>query len=794
MEQMSKDDLAAKYSDAEFRSKLFRLTSMGELVGACLIANNFRPSKDFYEAIRLTPYGEEKLQQFLRKKIPYQEARLSCFLEFSWLDLLVDVLATDDAALQQAIGEHIKKGEISYPFIFGRELYDRAFDKLTLKDDGAHLTLSETLEFLDGTPQGVFQGHNMVTGPYGLLTSQQIRFYSPERHPSLMHCSDVNCGRIHEVHLTTSQTALINKHRSEATKVLRRESETPSAWGSFLADIFSRTVNTARDDIGDGLISLLGDALTVEELRKCVEWLLDGTSGRLRNVLQELGIRGKAQDISRHLNRAEMMQLCLTLSDRDVINCIDALVHVGDIQVPSEEVRTPIVNEAAFGKFRVSAELGPHGVRLHSRTMNVAPLRLRHLIESMYRLDYVEDREELDWQLRNEDADSLEAKLDKYLQNRSPRDVLEALVLARKSNAVTACEVLRLRDGAAEDPEFISTILWKLGFASVLNQDPHRKFWKLHEEMERMVRGVPGSPLGPTLEEFRGAAANYFVELETILDDSICFTVWSLTSDHVASKRPFTYRVDEELARSHEWLQRAASRSSDNLLEYGDRVSLYALCRGYQSIAAELIRVANRRMEFIRPVDEFPQWAGQQNLQKFPFAHTIPFLDLTDNARETLIKRLQEISRSLVSEEVYSARNDWLHGRRNVTSFEKVRSSLQAIRTAVQLVEDSGFARIPYAVLDRTTDGYGRRVATLESTRGFRFSLLYPTRFDWLDMPGDGRAVHIMNAAVFSPPNHVLRFVSEMSSPYTEMWSDYPKRKPRSQRAIKAMGMAAPEE
>ncbi|WP_162602843.1 hypothetical protein [Streptomyces sp. CS090A] len=791
---MSKDEIAAKYGEPDFQEKFFRLTSLGELVGSCLIANNFRPSKDFYEAIKLTSYGEEKLQLFLRKKIPYQEARLSCFLEFSWLDLLVDVAATDEEKLQQAIGEHIKSGEIVYPFIFGRELYDRAFDKLALRDDSVHLTLSETLDFLDGTPQGVFQSLDLVTGPYGLLKSRQVRFLAPTRHPALLHCSDVNCSRIHEVHLSTSQTALINKHRNEVAKTLRKESETPSAWGSFLSELFSKTVNDARDDIGDGLISLIGDALTVGELRSCFEWLCDGTSGRFRSALEKVGLRGKAQDISKDLNRAQMMQLCLTLDDRDLINALDSLVHSGAIRVPGEEVRTSMVNGSAFGRFHITAEMGPHGVRLHSRGMNVAPLRLRYLIESMYRMDHVEDREELDWQLRNEEAESLEAKLDKYLQNVSPRTVLETLVLARKSNAVTACEVLRLRDGAAESADFISIILWKLGFASLLTMDPHRKFWNLHEDMERMVRAVPGSPLGPSLDEFRGAAANYFVELETILDDSICFTVWALTNDHITSKRPFTYAVDEEIRRSHSWLQQASSSSTDNLLDYGERVSLYALCRGFQVISSELIKSATSRDQYIRSMHDIPAWASQQRLQKFPFHHTTPFLDLTDDAREAVVKRLQEISRLLVSEEVYSARNDWLHGRRDVISSEKMRSSLQAIRSAVQLIEDCGFARIPYAVSDRTTDGFGRRVATLGSARGFRFSLTYPNRFDWLDMPGDGDVIHIMNAAVFSAPNHVLRFTSEMSSEYTEMWADYPKRKPRSQRAIKALGMTSPEE
>ncbi|MFF6955403.1 hypothetical protein [Streptomyces sp. NPDC008317] len=787
MKPMSKEELCEKYPDVQFQAKLFRLTSMSEIIAACLIANNFRPSKDFYDAIKLTPYGDEKVQQLIRKKIPYQEARLYCFLEFSWVDLLVDVSATDDTALQSAIGEQIRKKDIFFPFTFGRELYDRAFRMIDLNDETATLTLPQTLDFLDATPQGVFQVHDMVTGPFGLLTSQQKRFFSPERHPGLMHCSDVNCSTIHQVHLSTSQLALINKHRPEMVRLMKKESETPSAWGSFLSDLFSKEMKSARDDIGDGLIPLIGDALTDDELRRSTAWLLDNTKGRLRSVTDSLSLRGRAEDITKDLSRAEMMQLCLSLDDRDIVNCLDTLVFSKEIKIPTGEYRVPIVNVRAFGKFHMMAEIGPYGVHLLSHTMNLAPLRLRRLIESMYRLETESDREELEWQLREEEAESLEAKLDIYLQKRSPERVLTSLVLARKSNAITACEVLGLRDGASDDPDFISLILWKLGFASQLDSDPHAKFWRLHDEMEKMVRSVPGSPLGPTYDDFRGTAANYFVELESILDDSLCFTSWALTNDHVISQKPFVYQVDHEINNSHNWLQGAAERSSDNILEYGENVSLYGLCRGFQVLGGELIHIASERENYRRSVDQIPEWAQQQDLQKFPFLHTVPYLDLTDEARTNIASSLHYVSKILVNEEVYLARNDWLHGRRNETPVEKMRTSLQVIKTAIQMIEDSGFARIPYAISKQSSDGHGRSTTIMTSTRGFQFSIYNPNQYEWLKLPGVGDANHVMNAAVFSAPNHVLRFQSETSSPYTRMWADYPKRKPRSQRAIKAI-------
>ncbi|WP_419999310.1 hypothetical protein [Streptomyces boninensis] len=787
MEPISKEELAEKYSDEEFQRKLFRLTSMSELLGSCLIAKNYRPPRDLYEEIRLTAYGDEKLQMFTRKKIPYPESRLGCFLEFSWTDLLVDVDSTNDARLQEAIGRQIKDRVIYFPFIFGRYLYDRAFEKLDLKDGLRQLSLPQTLEFLDETPQGVFQVHDMVTGPYGLLTSQQMRYFGPERHARLMHCSDVSCDEVHHVHFSTAPEAGIIKHREERLRVLKRENETPSAWGSFLSDIFTRTMKVARDDAGDGLVALIGDAFTREELGKIVAWLLDNTKGRLRKTCEPLQLRGASPDIVSPLTTAELMQLSLTVSDRDLIQGIDSLIHSGEIQIPAGEVREPVINHAAFGKFRISAEASIHGIRLFSNAMNVAPLRLRNLIERMYRLENADDREELEWQLRSEGAPSLEASLDKYLQNRSPRRVLSTLVLARKSNAITACEVLNLPDDAAERDEFISLILWKLGYPSALKGDPHDDFWRLHEEMERMVRSSPGSPLGPTVEEFRGTAANYFVELENILDDSLCFTVWALTTDHFASMKPFAYNADEERVRSHNWLQGVATRSSEDQMEFNERISLYALCRGFQCLASELLRIASERESHRRPIQDVPEWAGQQVLQRFPFAHVIPYLDLTNDARTAVADNLQGISRVLVANNVSSARNEWLHGRRNEVRFDVVRTSLHAIRSAVQIIEDAGFSRIPYAIESKSIDNYGRESLALSSVRGFKFTVSSPSPFEWLNMPNVGRGVHVMTSAIFSEPSHALRFRSEMPSSYRDMWSDYPKRKPRSQRAIQAI-------
>ncbi|MEU6604104.1 hypothetical protein ABZ922_03360 [Streptomyces shenzhenensis] len=784
----SKDDLLSEYPDRALREKILLLSSLSDILTECIIPHNYRVPASLHEPIKLTTYGEEKVQQFLRKRIPYPEARLMCLLEFSWLDLLVDPIETNLEELQEAISSQITGGEIFYPFTFGRLLYDRAFDNLTISDETYSLNLPDTLSLIMETPQGVFQESAFITGPYGILQSRQWRYFTPTRSVNLYHCSDLSCSEIHSLSLATSRESTINKRRGDASKILRNESEMPSAWASFLSQVFTDIFNPSREDAADSLIPLLGEALTEVELRILTSWLLDNTRGELRATFANLGMRGRAEDLTQFLSQAQMLQLCLTLNDQILIQGVDQLVRENAIQVPRGEVRRAKVNGGnRYGRFRLTAEIGPQGVRIASDTVNMAPLRLRNLVERMYRVDLVDDREELDWQLRSETGETLEARLDSYLNRHSPETVAKSLILARKSNAVTACEVLGLPDNSPEDPNLIPIILWKLGFRAPGFGDPNFDFWRLHNEMEDMVRaGMTGSLL-PSAEDFRGVAANYFVQMENMLDDSLAFTIWALTNDHFADKKSFIYSPEESRDKSYDWLHRAVQASGDAVLEYGKKNSLYALCRGFERLGVELKKIGGKRPDWERPAEQSPEWASQQRLFKFPFRHTIPFLDLTDASRELIIGQLQEISRLLVSNNVADARNSWMHGARSVADFDEVRSSLAAIRQAVQIVEGCGFIRMNYSIVSRQIDSYNRSITKFTRPRGIPFELNRPSQYDWLGLPTLKTPIHVMTAACFSAPNHFLRFRSEIRSPYSEMWANYPRRKPRSQRVSRVI-------
>ncbi|MEI5522471.1 hypothetical protein WB401_15715 [Streptomyces brasiliscabiei] len=784
----SKDELLAEYSDSDIRDKILRLTALSEILTHCVVPYNYKVPGYLHEAVELTGYGEEKLQQFLRKRIPYAEGRLICLLEFAWIEPIIDPAKMDLHKLQEAISRQIRERDILLPFRFGRMLYDRAFETLTLSDEADSIGLPETLSLLDGTPQGVFQEGNYVTGPYGILSSKQSRYYSPSRTVPLHHCSNPSCSAIHGVTLATNREASINKHRGEAAKVLRKESEVPSAWGSFVNQLFTDVMKPARDNAADGLIPLLGDALTEAEIRLLVIWLLDNSRGELRSTFTQLGMSGRAEQMATGLDRARMMQLCFTLDDEILIQGLDILVRTQAINVPLGEIRRARVNGGSrFGTLRLTAEIGPKGARIMSSRMNLAPLRLRRLIEHMYRMDSVDDRDELDWQLRSENGETLEARLDSYLTRHSPEEVARSLILARKSNAITACTVLGLPDNSPADPELISVILWKLGFPASHPHDPNASFWRLHGEMEEMVRAGTTGPTLPSEEEFRGVAANYFVEIENMLDDSLAFTIWALTNDHFTDVKPFVYSPVDRRVASYNWLQQAVRRSRDSSLEYGEKNTLYALCRGFERLAKELKHISSERHLWERPRDDEPEWASQQELVKFPFRHLIPYLDLTDASRELIVNQLQEISRVLVSNNISDARNSWMHGGRSTAEFDEVRTSLTAIGRAVQMIEDCGFIRMNFTVTSRQIDSYDRSITRFTRARGFSFEFNRPSRYDWLGLPTLKTPIHVMPAACFSAPAHFLRFRSETRSPFSEMWMDYPRRHARSQRASRAM-------
>ncbi len=777
MEPLSADELSAKYPDSNLVDNLRQILNVRTLLDECLISSNYRVPTDLHKPIALTEYGERAFNYAHRKQVPYPEARLLCFLETMHVDLLVDPLETDCDALISAISAQVKACEIRYPFIHGRLLYDRVADQNISTEKGV-LTESETDEVLNGTPQGVFQVGQWVTGPYGILESVAFRYVDPIRKAPF-HCSDLACDKIHTYILATAQDAEINKNRDKLRRFLQRESKNPSDWLQFLSRTNPHRYKHIYDDMAaDSIIFLIGDALTIEEQRRLLAWLLDNTGADLRIRAGKEGLTGKSSKIVSSLNSAELMQLTLTCSDAAIIRGIDTLAMSDQIRVPEGEVRSAVINQFVVGPYRLGAELNRYGVRLRSQSMNIAPLRFRRLVSQMYPPDEA-NRSELDWQLRNETAESLESKIEQFLMKRRPRDAVGSLLLARRTNLIVATERLSISDELLkDDDDRVNSVMWKLGFSISDVIDLHSRFWRYHHAITQACSQALMTPPLADSEQIRERAGSYFPTLEEILRDSLLYTTWALTNDHYKSSRKFIYRPmdDERQARTvlHRFAEMADQDARVNLAE---PLNLHALCRGFQILADYLSSFEGKQDRYIRPSIDAPTWAHSQEIQHFPFKHTIPFLDLLADSRDAIVSDLQEISRTLIAADVPALRNSLLHPR--APEIERLRTGLEAIAKTVVNLRVRGYARLVYREIRTEIDEAARATITLADPYDQQVVIHVPSYFDWVGFPESSLGVHFLLAARFRDPAGVLRFRSEDDSPFTKMWDGYPRRPSR---------------
>jgi hypothetical protein len=781
-EPLTDDQLADLYHDESFRQALTRLLDLRLLFEECIITSDYKITQQMYDPLVLTDEGERMVEKFRRRGVPYPQARFICFLDMLQTGLLVDPVATDTDRLLAVASKQVEDGHVRYPYTFGRLLYDKAND-LGLNSK-TRISYRDTLELLDGTPQGVFQVGSFVCGPFGIVESSHPRRCRPRMLVGY-HCSDQTCQALHHHSIETSRDAEINENREKTEKILTKEYPSASDWPSYFRR-FPDFLGRPYDDFsGDTLPYILGDALSLGELRQLVGYLLDNTQGRLRTFWRErAGLNGPAARIVDGLNAAQLMQVCLAASDEDIFSALDALVASGVIYVPTGEVRRPVINASRTGgAFDLRPQLSRFGVRIQPSDKAFAALRLRRLVRQMYRFDKEEDRLELAWhlQLRDEGTDTLDAVLEQYLQSSTPRQAVSTLLLARRSNFIIAADKLMLNEKIlSTDEDRINAVLWKLGFTAEDLLDPHARFWVLHEKMLNLTRQSPINPLGPDEEQLRSQAVNYFVALEDLLKDALLYSTWCLTFDHYSSPQRFVYRPHLAKEISLRLLKERADLDTDDdgrpRLVIDDKMTLYPLTRGFGLLADALRSFQSRTEDFVRPDNRIPLWLRSQSLERFPFVHTVPFLDLLPDSRADVLESLEEVSRRFVGADVSEARNEWLHPRRKGGQMDRLRGSLDAVRDAVEMLENKGFSRQVYRRTKTERDEAGRSTIVLSDSRGQELVVFRPSGFAWLGLPGLDTPQHVMSAARFAEPSEVLRFRTEEDSEFARLWTGYPTR------------------
>lgn len=779
MRSRSAEELHRNYADADWRKKFVHLCDLVEVLADCTIADAYTISDALNDAIQLSPAGVSMRDRLIRKEgVLAKEAKLMCFLTVGHEEIYIDVARSNIDELAAAIDGELAQGKLRFPFIFGRDLYDRYAE--LYEDEKESLTPDETQRLLESLPSGVFQYGPYTLGPYGLKESSTWRSLNASRRVPAYHCARTVCRKIHSVLLETSHSAPINRDRDKLATILRSASDGPAEWWAFAAEL-NGLVDAAYGDRKSAVIMpLIGDALSAPELRLLLADLLDGTQGSFRSAIAPLLTVAAAAEAVAPLGRAEMLQLMLFASEEQLAKSLDRLVAVGSITVPVGEVRRPVVTHAIrSGAFRLQAELGHHGVRFASADPGVALLRQRRLFDKLYLRDVDGDVSELEWQLRGVEVEDLNERLDQFFWKTDPRRALERLVLARRTNVITACEDVGLEEiEGLSDGEIIETILWKLGFEINSQADPHAEFWRRHEGLWALTQS---SNMGAS-ERFLESASPYFTQLEGLLLDALAFTAWALLTDHTTSEAPFSYDDEEDRRAGLALMNGIAPSPSGTAIYDQSRVDLGNLIGGFSALSRNLQKCASTPEKFVRPSSELPEYDGKTDIKTFLLRSTLPFLDLTPPSRARILQGLTDITRLMSQAEVNLVRNDYAHYRRNVPDISRVERALEATRQAVTRIETLGFCRLLYTPVRVLRDPWGRSSHEFRGPRSYEHAFSRPTRFDWMGLPGLDEPTYLMRAASIGEPTEVLRFVRRHTSEFSQMWSGFPnrRRKPRS--------------
>lgn len=784
VEPLTRTELSAKYPDVLWRERFLDLLSLVDILGSCVIDSKFKVSDELNRAIALTSEGKRVRDQLVTKEeVEPKDANLLCLLALVHIEPLVDIETVDLDRLVEAISGSVKSRRLRFPFIFGRALYDGA--SALFKEERDQLRHEDTMRLLGDGPQGVFQTGYFLLGPYGVHKLHHRRSLSPDTLVPLQHCADLACPLVHDVRLTTSYEPGVNRNRPALYKVLDQVSSDPSDWNGFVSDLVEDRINPYEEADRATLPYLLGDAFDDSELRAILQRGTRSADGGLSRWAEVFGVSGAVKDWLPALNRAEMMQLLLTQTDQSLVHLIDDCIRDGEIEIPAGEVRTPMVNHRArSGAWRQHSEVSDLGYRAISTNSSLTLLRLSALVRSLFDAGSAQEMDDLAWILRAVRGTTTNERLEAFLRNAEPAVVLRTLVLARRGNAEKAAAALGIKE-VPVDEAFLDAMLWKLGFSPQRRPDIRDAYWKQHELLENISK-TAAVTLGLDEDQLRAFSSNYFVALERFLFDSLIFATWSLLTDHFTSEKPFVFY--ESVAREFTIQVLNSSTVSvpgERRNDLTEEPDLNLIVQGFIRLSRHLESLRNNDIDHLRPNTEFPKFVKKTSLQRFPFKHSIPFLDLTSSSQMLLVNRLGDIGKRLNDSGIMTARNGLLHAKskQRTPTIVEVNGALNRARNALDKLEEIGCVRTTFKVAHRETDSWGRGVTVMES-HGNEIKFSSPSGFDMVGLPSMTKPLYLLQGAVFADPNEMLRFREGFESKFTDYWAHFPVRPEPGNRAV----------
>lgn len=716
-----------------------------------------------------------------RRNLPLGDIHMALFGQFYYHDLLIDLEKSDLEGIHDLLSQELLHTKLRWPYRFGRLLYDKFNDMVQHDRAIRYLEPEQVATLLDETPQGVYQVGKLLSGPLGLLASQEARYTPPLMAAPLWHCSDTGCTIVHYANFKPPDIPVVDIFGDLHNESIRR-SGPASDWHDVLRRLHRRSQSPKISRYHD-MIPLVGDTIVGKERTRLLIAALESPNRKwLREVLSSSPHRkkdaiGPAQQVVARLTEAEKLQMLLLLNDDDLVALIDSCVLDRHIQIPSNELRTPQVRNNKLNPWDSYGELSSFGLRADRRYPLVV------LMSAIWRMYESQDLlDELSWKLgKPEDTLSRNILMD-HIQKHGPAEVVKDLILPSRPVALSIAEELDLLIRPNEErDQLVNRFLWKLGFDPSRYGEEYLRLRNRIAQFKDVLLRIGSISTESDREEVRSHGVNLFVSVEDFLTELISYNVWLLASDHFIDTRN-RFRYDARWALNTVAKHLGDQTEIDGTAFVWDRVGNNSLgtLLVYLTVARKwMISLLEKESTNVqRHSEHFPAYVEDAEVV-FPFAHTELWADCDPNELANFVDGFNTIASRLLKASLAGVRNGLDH-RRNDSSFPTIDSMLDCVNYLQDAFDYADINRyIPKAFwrVSGTTDRYGRRENVLCDYRGRDVLIKEPTTVYNRGRLSTKEPVLVAPGNLLGLPSAELIFRILYTSEYAEYWEGYPRRR-----------------
>jgi len=775
MEWLSAHEIDGIIEKMENKNKLLRLYAISCFLENAFYEESCELDNSWSDLIILTPYAENMIAYLLSKGVSYEDKimKFALFRLFYFKDIFIDFDKTEEQPIYDIMSEMVKTGQMYWPYIFGNKLYHAFNDTYTgNRTDNLESNIAQSL--LLNTSQGVFQVHNLLSGPLGLIYSDESRNILPTLKAPLWHCSDPGCRAAHMVELEQHRS-LISDSIKSIQRTLVDDFGLPSEW-------HKRILRINQNDSGNfyrsctALPYIISDCIIGDDRKKlCMRAFRSSYNKSLNTIIySSKRIKGAPEDVIDKLSQEELHQLLMILPDNALIEFIDELVSSKEIKIPPSEVRTPKTPRLKFTN-EIDMELSSLGIRYVGHPAIIAlASQIWNTYEQIGKID------DISWRVRSHIGPTLRHSIIDFIRVEGPDTAIRELILPSKEVTTLIGERISFKIFTKEQEKHSTTrMLWKFGFNIARYEDDYTILRERISDFKNCILQLSSTPDEKERSKVRSIGVNLFVSVEQFIEDLICYNCWLLSSDHFTGTE-FVYTKKDALLTVSKTLG-AEINSGGQVIRWcndGNNTlgGLLAYSQTLRTWLRDRLTISKKDVE--RNLKDYPFYVNDP-VYIFPFNHTELWADIPSTVLNTYIEVFDRIYSQLAQSELSNVRNGIDH-KRDDDDFpdpDKMLVCVTRILEALDIADNMRLIPKLYWGKSSTTDSYGNICTTFVDYNNTMVPLWEPSPFP-LTIAKPFDVPHIIAPFdLLNMPNSNLAFFVSPRTSYSEYWDDYPRRR-----------------